>query len=125
MEILSTENKLQALQTFNRLQGKAITELAERSYFYNRHGHHFIQQGLSHAFAALVFIHINADFGADVVSRASVIIAERGPSQHYVLLESNHPLISLLHIFYQNKIFQIDLILLETVVMWNLFLNPF
>ena len=37
MEILSTENKLQALQTFNRLQGKAITELAERSYFYNRH----------------------------------------------------------------------------------------
>ena len=37
MEILSTENKIQALQTFNRLQGKAIVELAERSYFYNRH----------------------------------------------------------------------------------------
>ena len=37
MEIISTENKIQALQTFNRLKGKAIVELAERSYFYNRH----------------------------------------------------------------------------------------
>ena len=37
MEILNTENKLQALQTFNRLKGKAIVELAERCYFYDRH----------------------------------------------------------------------------------------
>lgn len=37
MEIISTENKIQALQTFNRLKGKAIVELAERSYFYDRH----------------------------------------------------------------------------------------
>ena len=49
-----------------------------------------IEQGLPQAFAALRFIHINADFGADVISGAGIVIAESGPSQNAVLLITQH-----------------------------------
>ncbi len=37
MEIIATENRIEALRVVNRMTASALQELNEREYFYNRH----------------------------------------------------------------------------------------
>ena len=37
MEIIATENRIEALRVVNRMTATALQELNEREYFYNQH----------------------------------------------------------------------------------------